>query len=72
MDQKAIGAVHFSPARGVKVRDEDRNPQDAVYGTIAVYVSRKTHTDALISNWDRVMTAAANAVEEILSEVSDG
>jgi hypothetical protein len=65
--QSVIGNIHYSPARAVQVRDDERVPHNAVYGSVAVYSDMRHLTDALIAGWPEIMAAADAKVAEIIA-----
>lgn len=68
---QVIGRVHYSPARGVQVREGQNlnEMHSAVSGTIAIYTDSFVQTKFLLDNWDQIIEAANTKAAEILSSV---
>lgn len=66
-----IGVVHYDEPRAVKVRTPGnmKDVHSAVYGAVNIYAETQKETDALIAQWDQIMTAANIRATEILNAV---
>lgn len=67
-----IGSVRYNPARGVQVHEEGNIGQmhSAVSGTIAVYTDSFKETQYILDNWDEIITAANEKVQEIVGRMN--
>lgn len=68
-----IGAIHFSDARSVLVRDPDSEggKHSAVQSQFIVYTDTYKQTQAVINQWNEIMQAAADKAKEILDSVKE-
>ena len=67
----SIGALHYSDARAVQVREPENvnSVHSAVHGDVAVYSDNRLQTQALLDGWPEIMAAAAAKANEILAGV---
>jgi len=63
-----IGRVRYTLPRAVRDREGDTmtDTHSAVNSTLAVYTDTMTETQALMNNWEEVMHAVGEKVNEII------
>ena len=63
-----IGRVRFTLPRAVQVREpgDVKETHSAVHGTIAVYTDSMTETNSVIDNWEEIIHAMGEKINEII------
>lgn len=68
MPTPQIGRVRYVLPRAVNVRQGDgmTDTHSAVHGTVAVYTDTMTETQAIMANWEEVIHAIGEKINEII------
>lgn len=68
MPTPQIGRVRYVLPRAVNVRQGDTMTEthSAVHGTVAVYTDTLTETQAILANWEEVIHAIGEKINEII------
>lgn len=68
MPTPQIGRVRYVLPRAVNVRQGDAmtDTHSAVHGTVAVYTDTLTETQAILANWEEVIHAIGEKINEII------
>lgn len=68
MPTPQIGRVRYVLPRAVNVRQGDAmtDTHSAVHGTVAVYTDTLTETQVILANWEEVIHAIGEKINEII------